>query len=821
MSAERIPWRADDPETEAVPVGGRPVHALWLQIKPSFRRVFLEPHRRAGAGTVSWRWAGAEAPRLPEHADLADLRERLKHALLDLTADVERRESDPTSTGPRELLAAIKTIVQQLLEGSDEDLGTYAIENDAGWFIRSWGFSRPAQAKQEVATDQAEDAEETEEAEADTAEKPAGEEPPAAVSTEAKPPHPKTSKRGRWVAAGVVVTGAIGAFFWTKGCTRQTPVAGQHPETPTAHSEHTVSQTTASTFKSQHPHAAPENGHPTDAHSAPAHDGGGTLSAPALAASHALAATAASPAHPLGAGSLAHGPGESDSAQAPVPGALTGVMPVLPERPDDPAGDSSKVKATPEPIPSLAGPGGADAADPASAQAASATGTPSPTPAGAGTASASSGTPPHGAGAPAPAGGSHPAEPSPAVPPPPTPKPATTLKAEPIPALPEQPAPLPVNPLPVPSEAPPVPASPSAPTPEPATPPHAQPDHATPPSPSPTPPTPTDTPTTVRFNKTPPRPSAPTTAPNPPSAASPETAAPVTDTTTNTATTPTPETSTPAADSPAASDAAGTAASSDSAPGSATGTPKSPKKAPVVAVKDRIDQRTTSSYQIGEVKARPVRDAVLPTLPTENTGSPLLSEASARAWNQTQATKPQSFRAPVVRGGWSFQRAPGITWEKPPRWLDATTEKPVEGVTVSADGMHLNWAGLIPASGFTARLVGEDGRERARLKVLVKERRLEVTTCAELEDSAPEFTVLLTTHDAAPGVLSWHSRTPTWSDSRWATQRAARQISVRCLPVPDNLTEPSSGVVGLVHAASGWALTWEVATRPALPATTP
>ena len=820
MSAERIPWRADDPEGEAVPVGGRPVHALWLQIKPSFRRVFLEPHRRAGAGTVSWRWAGAEAPRLPEHADLADLRERLKHALLDLTADVERRESDPTSTGPRELLAAIKTIVQQLMEGSDEDLGTYAIENDAGWFIRSWGFSRPSPAKQEVATDQAEDEKENEEPESDSAEKPAGEEPPAAVPTEVKPPHPKPSKRGRWVAAGVVITGAIGAFFWTKGCTRQTPAAGQHPETATAHSEHTVSQTTASTFKNQHPHEAPENGHSPDAPSAAAHDGATPLDAGALAVAHALAATATSTAHPLGTGSLSHGPGEDGSAQAPVPGALTGVMPVLPERPNDPAGDSAKVKATPEPIPPLAGPGGADAADPASAHEASATGAPAPTPAAPGTASASSGTPPHGAGAPTPTGETHPAEPSPAAQTPPPPTPTTPVKAEASPALPEQPAPLPVDPRP--SEAPPVPASPSAHTPEPATPPHAQPDHSTPPPSPPTPSAPTDTPATVRFNKNQPRPpfSASESAPNSPSAPPTDTTSATTDTTPNTAsaTTPTPS---PEPAEPATSDAAGAPASSDSSTASAASTPKSLKKAPVIAVKDRVEQRTTSSYQIGELKARPVRDAVLPTLPTENTGKPTLSEASTQAWKQTQASKPQSFRAPVVRGGWSFRRAPRVTWEKPPRWLDATTGQPVEGVTVSADGMHLSWAGLIPANSFTARMIGEDGRERARLKLLVKERRLDVTTCAELEDSAPEFTVLLTTRDAAPGALAWRSRTPTWSDSLWATQNAARQISVRCLPVPASLQEPSAGVVALVHAASGWALTWEVATRPSQPASAP
>ena len=139
MNDERIPWQADDPESGAVQVSGRPVHASWSMLREHFLRVFLEPHRPAGSDMVGWRWLGASVPRAPEAADLADIRQLLQHALLDITADLDRREADPATTSPSELLAAVKTIVNDLTEGTDIDLGTYAVETDTGWFIRSWG----------------------------------------------------------------------------------------------------------------------------------------------------------------------------------------------------------------------------------------------------------------------------------------------------------------------------------------------------------------------------------------------------------------------------------------------------------------------------------------------------------------------------------------------------------------------------------------------------------------------------------------------------------------------------------------------------------
>ena len=170
----------------------------------------------------------------------------------------------------------------------------------------------------------------------------------------------------------------------------------------------------------------------------------------------------------------------------------------------------------------------------------------------------------------------------------------------------------------------------------------------------------------------------------------------------------------------------------------------------------------------------------------------------------------------MVNGGWSFRPAKGSTWTKQPVWLDTTTGKPVEGLRVSANGLHLNWTGLVPAEGFTAHVVDEKAIEQARISFSPAERLIEVTAIEVFSESSPTFAVDLTTREAVAGAMVWHSRTPAWADRRWESQLLARQIRVKCLASPAIGKEPTYGVVSLSHPASGWALTWDVSTRPTL-----
>jgi hypothetical protein len=263
-------------------------------------------------------------------------------------------------------------------------------------------------------------------------------------------------------------------------------------------------------------------------------------------------------------------------------------------------------------------------------------------------------------------------------------------------------------------------------------------------------------------------------------------------------TSPNTETGLPADSTPASADPSSTSAST---PGGVPATVK--KRAEVTSI----------TYQIGEFKVRSFRDPVLATTPAERPSNPMLAEARAQAWAGTQAAKPDSFRRPVVNGGWSFRPAKGATWTKHPVWLDTTTKKPVEGLRVSDNGLHLNWTGLLPSEGFIAHIVDENGIEQARIAVSPADRLIEVTTIAVFSESAPTFTVDLTARDSVAGAMVWHSRTPAWSDRRWETVLMGRQIRVKCLPTPAIIKDPTYGVVSLSHPVSGWAVTWEVGTR--------
>lgn len=795
MSGERVPWRADDPESDAVQIAEHPIHKLWTILRPSFHRVFLVPHRPAGAGTVGWRWKSAAIPNPPESANLTDLRQRLKHALLDLTADLERRESEITSTNPKELLTAVGTIVQNLIDGTDDDLSLFAVETAEGWFIRSWGFSRPSPATQEGASDQPEAEEETTEAtpEASTTSPPESPaEPPPPPAHPPSPPH--RSNRLRWAVAGSVIASVVGAFFWLKIHTKPATVSGNSQQASAEHAEPAAAHESASSATNQptaeqaaNPESTPTAGpntHPVAAH-----------------AEHAEPAAATTALH---APSFPEAPAHDHNAVGAtvIPGAIIGVMPELPEGKGDHAAPTVASSEKPEVLAPTDTPEAGHSAEPNPAHAAES---------GATTESKHAGADAETLPVDAPSTGAHAPEATTAgkrVDLPPETPPASH---EDTPAGSEAPttADVPAKTAAL-AEHPPAP-TPPAPAPEAEfTPPPEPHDHAhadtneplTPPLQTP------DAPSTAPLfhfasNEA-------TSAESPPPAPAESTPAGSTAT----------GAESPHAPTPPASDGNG---ASSPAPGASNDAPATAPVAvslPSSKTKPKAPP-TLVTCQFGELKLRLIRDAVLPTWPTERAGQPTVEDASAKAWNGKQANKPESFRTPQVRGGWNFRAFPGVVWEKQPTWRDTTTGKPVDGLRASPNGLQLSWDDLIPKTGFSAHLVDDDGRERAKLTISVPERRIEVMACGDFSDSAPAFTVELASSETVAGAMAWRSRTPAWSDTRWQTQRAPRQISVTCLPTPPKPSEPTYGVVALMHVASGWALTWEVSTRPLAPTVKP
>jgi hypothetical protein len=203
MTDERVVWRADDPERSAMSVGGRPVHAWWMLLKPSFRRVLMEPRRRAGAGTVGWVWASPEAPAAPSVVDLTDVRARLKEALLDLSDEMERRREPVAGLSPAELVEAMRTMVNGLVRAADAELSAQAVLTPGGWMVRSWGITSPAAALREQ----------------DGTESREGEQ--AGTSAAGDAPSGQTSGRRRSVTVIAVVLALVAALtaagvFWTR-----------------------------------------------------------------------------------------------------------------------------------------------------------------------------------------------------------------------------------------------------------------------------------------------------------------------------------------------------------------------------------------------------------------------------------------------------------------------------------------------------------------------------------------------------------------------------------------------------------------------------
>lgn len=317
MNAEPVLWNAEDPEGAAAQVGGRPVHVWWSRLRGAFRAVLLEPHRRAGGGTVGWRWrAPAHAPN-PSAADLAVLRRRLGGALLDFSDELER-----AGGGSGDLHEAMHAVVEGLVRASDARFSLYVVPTEYGWMIRSWGFAQPSGATSEIADEDA---------------------PAEVMATETKAAatsRPR-GKRAVWAVLAVGVIAVISSLAWRWWSGRET--AGN------------ASDEIAE--KSQPIQSSEKNGakiiKPKSQVSVQLTKPGGLPAGGAVgfSASHGQTSVAVS-----------RGAHAEELVAAPVPAAFTGLMPVSADEKGDRAGPASRLPGDPEPEISPARPQG-DAVD--------------------------------------------------------------------------------------------------------------------------------------------------------------------------------------------------------------------------------------------------------------------------------------------------------------------------------------------------------------------------------------------------------------------------------------------------------------------------
>jgi len=747
MSGELASWIADDPEAGATRVGGRPVQSFWMLLRPSFRWVFVAPHRRAGGAVVAWRWSAPATLRTPEPAELADLRSRLKNALTDFTVGFERREGGAASGAPPELLTAMRNIVRSLLQSSDAKLGEYAVRSDAGLLIRSWGFSQPSPAKLEGATDSSQEANSA----VVTADEGVGR-----VSRDA--PH-RRRYFGLWFTAIVVVVGLMGIVIWFWLGAVQT-----HDEAPPTVSGMLMREPAKTSVQSAPTGSAPrkpvivlvDKNEPANAVTS------GALAVTSRA--HEVTATGTplspptfSPAREQrgAAQNTGANPGAKAGASARLPGAVLGVMPTLPERPEAEAGPKSTVAGQAEAMPSIALPEGGDSAEPE----------PSSNPkdtassaikrkAGATVTTGDGGAKSTGSDAPSLLIGDHPSAPVPAIPRKPKPR-ASTVEAKGIPLMPDLPPPLDGKREERSEKAPPQPDDFTLPE-------ESGEAVAKPNSREPSPPSPSKTSMIADL----PDPSATTVA------------------------VPQPETQHGLRPQPqlALPDRGGAALEAD-----------------VGALR----------YAIGPWRVGPAQDRVLPTWPTERPGKDALAEARSETLRKTEALCPESFRNAALRSGLSFRPASDVRWSSAPTWIHTLTGNPVDSGSLSLDGLRLSWGGRLPAVDFDVRLMSVDGRVLARVWLSPTDRRIQVATSPDITEVAPWFSVELTESEAREGAMVWRSQTPSWSFARWETGRDDRSISVTCHPAsPEKPGEALQGVIALVHPARGWALSWDVSVMP-------
>jgi len=222
MSGGNVDWRADDAETGAQRIAGRPAQAFWRRLRPCFRGVLMEPHRRAGDGRVSWSWTGPAEPGVPGGADLAGLRRRLGAGLANLAAELERDE-EAGGGEAAELHAGMEALVADLTGAPDGRLAAYAARTEAGWMIRSWGVARPGPARR------------ADEADAEPVAG-AAEESAAIDTTEKLPTGNATTGRRRlvWVLLGLCALGAAAWGVWGRGAGGQNQNDAEQRETAIA-----------------------------------------------------------------------------------------------------------------------------------------------------------------------------------------------------------------------------------------------------------------------------------------------------------------------------------------------------------------------------------------------------------------------------------------------------------------------------------------------------------------------------------------------------------------------------------------------------------
>jgi hypothetical protein len=309
VSAEPVRWNAEDPEGGAAQVGGHPVHVWWARLRGAFRAVLLEPHRRAGGGTVGWRWRAPDNAPSPSTADLAVLRRRLGGALLDFSDELERADA-----GTGDLHAAMHDVVEDLVRSSDARFSAYVVPTENGWMIRSWGFAQPSAAMPE-------NVDET------TTFAPVKGAPKNVVAAQ---PRSRRKRRLGWgaIIAGVIVLMLIAV--WRLKDRRD------EMESVTAERVADVAPAPAIAGKKKLKTTEPIQRAPIRAV-----DSG--LTRPDNVSGSPMSQ------RPLSTGTAGGGSFSADLVAAPVPAAFTGVMPVSAEAKGDRAGPESKLADEPEP----------------------------------------------------------------------------------------------------------------------------------------------------------------------------------------------------------------------------------------------------------------------------------------------------------------------------------------------------------------------------------------------------------------------------------------------------------------------------------------
>lgn len=222
MSDGNVDWRADDAETGAQRISGRPAQAFWRRLRPCFRDVLLEPHRRAGDGRVSWSWTGPAEPGVPGSGDLAGLRRRLGAGLANLAAELERDE-EAGGGEAGELHAGMEALVADLTGAPDGRLSAYAARTEAGWMIRSWGIVRPGPARRADEADAEPVAEAAEES--------------ATFDTTKKIATGNATTGRRRLVWVLLISGALGVVVWgvwDRGAGRRDRNDAEQRETPIA-----------------------------------------------------------------------------------------------------------------------------------------------------------------------------------------------------------------------------------------------------------------------------------------------------------------------------------------------------------------------------------------------------------------------------------------------------------------------------------------------------------------------------------------------------------------------------------------------------------